>query len=133
MFDANNVSEIANIGSNVYVYNAVTNSYTSYNASSNTGGLTGGVIPSGAGFFVQASGTPTFVFKETYKTTTAPIPLHKTAISSVDFGIKYFKDSSESDFMIIKMFDGATLNNEVFDTKKISNEFKRKNIRGDFN
>ena len=122
MYDANIGTEIANINPNVYVYNGVTNSYTSYNASSNTGVLTSGIIPSGAGFFIQASGTPTFVFKETYKTTTAPISLHKTAISSVDFGVKYYKDSTESDLMIIKMFDGATLNNEKFDTKKISNE-----------
>jgi hypothetical protein len=122
MYDANINTEIANIDPNVYVYNAVTNSYTSYNASSSTGSLTNGIIPSGAGFFIKATGSPVFVFNETYKSTTAPISLHKTAISSVDFGIKYYKDSSESDFMIIKMFEGATLNNELFDTKKISNE-----------
>jgi hypothetical protein len=122
-FDANIGSEIANIDPNVYVYNGVTNGYNSYNASSGTvNGLTSGIIPSGAGFFIQATGAPTFVFKEAYKTTSTPASLHKSSLSTVDFGIKYSKDSTESDLLVFKMFDGATLNNERFDTKKLNNE-----------
>ncbi len=115
---------IANIDPSVYVYNATSNSYVSYNASSNTpSGLTSGVIPSGAGFFVQAIGSPTFQFREAYKNTAVnPTVVHKTDISIVDFGIKYYKDSTESDYMVVKMFDGATMNNEIFDTKKVNNE-----------
>lgn len=122
-FDAGLVAEIANIGANVYVYDGTSNSYKSYNASSDiSSGLTGGIVPSGAAFFIQATGAPTFVFKETYKTTTAPVALFKTDVSTLDFGIKYSKDETESDFMVVKMFEGATLNSERFDIKKISNE-----------
>jgi len=128
-YDAAVVAEIANIDANVYVFDATSNSYKSYNASSNTSsGLTGGIIPSGSAFFIQATGTPNvtipvFVFKEKYKTiTSTPVSLHKTDVNKDEFGIKYYKDSSESDYLVIKMYDGATLNSEKFDTKKIGNE-----------
>jgi len=121
-YDANIVSEIANIDANVYVYDGTSNSYKSYNASTNSGTLTNGIIPSGAGFFIQATGSPTFVFKETYKTTSlAPIALHKTALND-EFNIKFFKDSTESDEMIVKMLDGATLNKDRYDINKLGNE-----------
>ncbi len=115
---------ITNIDPTVYVYDAVTNGYVSYNASSNTpGGLASGVIPSAAGFFVRATGAPTFQFREDYKTIAVnPTAVHKTEISTVDFGIKYFKDSTESDYMVVKMFEGATMNSELFDIKKVYNE-----------
>ncbi|MBJ7427415.1 MAG: autotransporter-associated beta strand repeat-containing protein, partial [Bacteroidia bacterium] len=115
---------ITNINPTVYVYDATSNGYVSYNASSNTpSGLASGVIPSGAGFFVQASGAPSFQFREAYKTTAVnPTGVHKTDVSTVDFGIKYYKDSTESDYMVVKMFEGATMNNEMFDTKKVYNE-----------
>ncbi len=115
---------ITNINPTVYVYDATSNSYVSYNASSGTpSGLASGVIPSGAGFFVQANGAPTFQFREVYKTTAVnPTAVHKTDVSTVDFGIKYYKDSTESDYMVVKMFEGATLNHELFDTKKVYNE-----------
>ncbi|MFA9213464.1 MAG: T9SS type A sorting domain-containing protein [Candidatus Methylacidiphilales bacterium] len=124
-YDAAIGSEIANIDPVVYAYNSTagTPGYVSFNASSNTAaGLTGGIIPSGAGFFIQATGIPTFIFKETYKTTTASASVHKTDISYVEFGIKYSKDTLQGDYMVIKMFDGATLNSELYDIKKLQNE-----------
>ncbi len=124
-YDAAIGTEIANIDPTVYAYNSTagTPGYVSYNASSNTSaGLTDGIIPSGAGFFIQATGTPTFVFKETYKTTVVPVSLHKTNISNVEFGIKYSKDTLQGDYMVVKMFDGATLNSELYDIKKLKNE-----------
>ena len=123
-FDVGVAAEINNIDPNVYVFDATSNSYKSFNATSNTSsGLTGGIIPSGSAFFIQATGAPTFVFKEKYKTVTStPVSLHKTDVSKDEFGIKYYKDSSESDYIVIKMYEGATLNSEKFDTKKIGNE-----------
>lgn len=124
-YDANIGAEIANVNAVVYAYNSTAGipAYVSFNASSNiAAGLTGGIIPSGAGFFIEASSTPTFVFKETYKTTSAPSSIHKTDISNLDFGIKYSKDTLQGDYMVVKMFDGATLNSELYDIKKLKNE-----------
>ena len=121
-FDANVGAEIANIDATIYIYDGTSNSYKSYNASTNSGTLTNGIIPSGAGFFVQATASsPILVFKETYKATSSPIALHKTMMND-EFTLKFLKDETESDEIIVKMIDGSTLNKDGYDINKLGNE-----------
>jgi len=118
----NSGTDYTYIDANVYIYDGTSNSYKSYSATANSGTLTNGIIPSGAGFFVQATASsPTLTFKETYKTTSAPIALHKTMMSD-EFTLKFIKDETESDEIILKMIDGATLNKDGYDINKLGNE-----------
>jgi hypothetical protein len=124
-YDAAQTSNLNNIDANYYVFDAISNGYKGYNPSASSGAgagtFTSGIVPSGAAFFIQATGTPTFIFKEAFKTTSAPIAMHKKALNS-EFSIKYFKDSAESDEFIISMMEGATLNKDRFDINKLRNE-----------
>ncbi len=124
-YDAAQTSNMNNIDVNYYVFDPNTNGYKGYNPAASSGAgagtLTSGIIPSGTAFFIQATGTPTFVFKETFKTTSAPIALHKSASNS-EFSIKYFKDSAESDEYILSMMGTATLNKDRYDISKLRND-----------
>ncbi len=122
-----NSSFFANISPTVYVYSAVTGGYVSYNTAGGgvSAGLDNGIIPPGAAFFIKATGAnPVFKFQEAYKTTNSHLTggVHKTEIKTEEFGIKYFKDTTERDYTVIKMYDGATLNNDVYDIVKVRNE-----------
>jgi hypothetical protein len=123
-YDLNSSANFANINPTVYVLSALTGGYISYNALSNTSsGLSNGIIPSGAGFFIKANAAnPVLKFQETFKTTSNATAVHKTEIKTDEFGIKYFKDSTESDYLVIKMFEGATLNSEIYDIVKYRND-----------
>ena len=123
-YDLSSSANFANINPSVYVYNAITSGYTSYNALSNTSsGLSNGIIPSGAGFFIQANAAnPVFKFQEVFKSTSYATAVHKTEIKTDEFGIKYYQDSTESDYLVVKMFEGATLNSEIYDIIKYRND-----------
>jgi hypothetical protein len=56
----------------IWIYNPATNGYATYNTS--TGGVAGGsnVIPSGAAFFIHATGAPTLALTEAAKTSSYP-------------------------------------------------------------
>ncbi len=122
-------TNLTNINPTVYVFDATNNAYVSYNASTNapaTGTnqqiLTSGYIPSGASFFIQTNAaSPSMTFKESFKTTGNAKQLHKSVITD-EFNIKYYKDSTESDNLFIKMFEGATLKSEKYDIQKMGNE-----------
>ena len=111
-----------NIVNTVHVFDATSNGYKSYNTSSG-GSLTSGYIPSGAAFFVQATGNGAAVtFNEAAKITgSAPIGVHKGAKTN-EFTIKYSKDSTENDEFIAMIIDNATLNNDSYDIIKLRNE-----------
>lgn len=110
----------SNISNTIYVWDAVSNAYISYNASSHSGTLTNGLIPSGAAFFLLSSGaSPSFTFKEAYKSTSTPYQMFKT--SDEELTIKMFLDSSNYDQYIFKYLSGATKNFDNFDIKKLDN------------
>jgi predicted RNA-binding protein with TRAM domain len=111
-----------NIVNTVHVFDATSNSYKSYNTSSG-GSLTSGYIPSGAAFFVQATGSGAAVtFNEAAKVTgVAPTVVHKGAKTN-EFTIKYSKDSTENDEFIAMVIDNATLNKDGYDIIKLGNE-----------
>jgi hypothetical protein len=104
----------------IYIYDAISNGYLSYNASSNAGTLTNGIIPSGAAFFVQTTDvTPSLTFVETHKTSAAAVSLFKTSEPGFDFTIKLIGDSINSDRMIIKYLDEATPFVDGYDIPKL--------------
>lgn len=114
-----NRTNIANV---IYIFDASANSYKSYNTSSG-GSLTSGIIPSGSAFFVQATGTgASLTFTEAFKTSSAPIALHKKGATSDELQIKYYRDSTESDQYILKMINGATLQKDDYDIIKLKND-----------
>lgn len=122
-----NSAFFANISPTVYVYSAVSNGYISYNTagSGTSGGLDNGIVPSGAAFFIKATAlNPVFKFQEAYKTTNSHLTggVHKTDTKTEEFGIKYYKDSTENDYVVIKMYAGATLNSDIYDIVKVRNE-----------
>jgi len=123
-YDLSSSSNIANINPTVYVFSALTGGYVSYNASSNiNSGLSNGIIPSGASFFIKANAAnPVLKFQEAFKSTSTVTAVHKTEIKTDEFGIKYFQDSTESDYLVVKMFEGATLNSEIYDIEKYRND-----------
>ena len=125
-YTGNSNSLGSNLNTTIYVYNATTGGYHSYNANGGTAvgsGLSAGIIPSGSAFFIQASSaSPVFTFKETYKTSTAPGVLHKTDVKTDQFEIKYYKDSVESDYLTVKVHDGATLDYDTYDIFKLRND-----------
>jgi hypothetical protein len=61
-----------NVLPTIWIYNPATNGYATYNTS--TGGVAGGsnVIPSGAAFFIHATGAPTLALTEAAKTSSYP-------------------------------------------------------------
>ncbi len=119
---SDNATVKTNIVNTVHVFDATSNGYKSYNTSSG-GTLSNGVIPSGAAFFVQATGSgAALTFNEAAKITgTAPIGVHKGAKAN-EFSIKYSKDTTENDEFILMVIDNATLNSDSYDIIKLRNE-----------
>lgn len=72
-----------NIDPTIWILDATTSSYKSYNANS-SGDLTGGLIPMGSGFWVKANGaSPSLILEERFKSTIQPIVLHKSAANEL--------------------------------------------------
>ncbi len=112
-----------NIGTAIHVFDATANSYKSYSTQAGSGTLTSGIIPSGSAFFVQATGTgASLTFTEAFKTSSAPIALHKKGAASDELHIKYYRDSTESDEYILKMMNDATLQKDDYDIIKLKND-----------
>ena len=109
------------VDATIYIFDATSNSYKSYNAVAQSGTIMGGIIPSGSAFFVKATAiAPAITFKEEYKTTTKPIDLYKTLNS--ELRIKLISDSNDYDEYILKLADGSTKNKDAFDISKIQNK-----------
>jgi hypothetical protein len=105
----------------IYIYNAATGSYVSFNAVSNagTGSLSTGIIPSGAAFWVKAEAvTPSMTMKESYKTSASPAGVFKTGGNQ--FTIKLIGDSINSDEIAIKYIDDANTGFDGYDIKKLA-------------
>ena len=109
-----------NIEPTIHILSAQTGGYISYNATSNAGTLTDGIIPSGASFWVKATaGSPSVTFKEQFKVATAPIGLFKTEEGEA-FSIKLSSDSINSDELLIKYMALSTPDYDTYDTRKLA-------------
>jgi hypothetical protein len=108
-----------NIDPTIWIFNAQTNGYVSYNAMSHDGDLENGLIPSGASFWVKANdASPSLTFKEQFKSALQPTALFKTG-DGESFKIKLLYDLINSDAVIIKYAQDASENYDQFDTRKL--------------
>jgi autotransporter-associated beta strand protein len=119
-YDAENGGgNCTNIDPTVYIFDANSNGYKSYNAVSNAGTLTGGIIPSSGGFWVKANAAaPSLTLTETYKTASTPIGVFKTN-EGEGFKIRIEADSISYDEMVVKYLTGSTVNKDVYDIRKL--------------
>jgi hypothetical protein len=106
-----------NIAPTVYIYDPANNNYKSYNATSNTGTLTDGIIPAGAGIYIQATGTPSMTLVEAYKTSAAQASVFKTAIP--DFAITLKQSDDNYDKVILKYMEGTSEGFDANDIRKM--------------
>jgi fibronectin-binding autotransporter adhesin len=114
-------TDYAHVKPTVYIYDAATSSYTSFNAVSNSGvgSLSNGIIPSGGAFWVQAvAAAPSITMKEIYKTASAPAAVFKTAPGQ--FSIKLIKDSITRDEAGFKYIAEATPGYDAYDIRKLN-------------
>jgi hypothetical protein len=108
-----------NLEPTVWVFNAQSNGYVSYNASSQTGDLTNGIIPSGASFWVKANdASPGLTFKEQFKAADIPLGLFKTD-DGENFKITLFYDSINSDAATVKYVQGMEEGFDKYDSRKL--------------
>jgi hypothetical protein len=115
-------TDYSHIDAVISIYDPTANNYSSYNAFSNigTGPLSGGVIPSGAAFLLQATAlSPSLTMKETYKTGTIVSGLFKTN-TPTHFTVTLSRDKGHSDEAIIKYVNEATPAFDHYDIAKLS-------------
>jgi hypothetical protein len=108
--------------------------YASYNAVSNigTGAFSGGVIPSGASFWVKASAaSPSMTMKEQYKTAATPGMMFKTDAPEATFLLRLSKDAITSDDILVKYIKEASDNFDLYDIAKLNGEVNISSIAAD--
>jgi len=114
----NSGTNYSNINPTIYVWDAISNTYKSFNALSNRGTLSNGVIASGQGFFIKATSTlPSITFKEQFKTAALPAQLLNTTQSD-ELQLTLELDSINYDAFILKFNDVATFIDDEYDIKK---------------
>lgn len=108
----------SNISPTIWILNAQTGAYVFYNAASNVGGLTGGIIPSGAGFWVKATGAnPSLTFKEQFKVTATAPALFKNQTASFSIAIELDSITADEAFVMYRADGKAGL--DELDIRKL--------------
>ncbi len=118
-YDRENLN-VGNLDPTIWIYNAKTNAYVSYNLRSNSGSLRDGIIPPGQCFWVKANGrNPKLKLTEKYKVADNGVDYRSVNMTNSD-EIKFtlIKDSINSDQVIIKYMNGATKLKDSFDIEK---------------
>lgn len=114
-------TNLTNIDPTIFIFDPNSNSYKSFNANSNLGDITSGIIPSGSAFFVRANAaSPAITFTESFKVTTAPTALFKTNNLLAGLRIAIVKDSITSDAAFIKYEPKSTDEYDLYDIKKLN-------------
>ena len=109
---------------NIYIYDPVSNGYSSYNAISNSGlgAAASGIINPGQGFFVKATGTlPALTFDESFKATTSTTSLFKTSNANDELRMTMRSDAFNSDQFVLKFITNATSRDDKYDIKRMNN------------
>lgn len=107
----------------IWVYDSRQNAYISYNAASQAGTFSKGIIPSGQSFWVKTKGAnPTLTLKEKYKVA-SPENNQLRSISNPnpsfdEVSMTIVQDSINSDEMIVKYINGALVGLDTFDIIK---------------
>lgn len=118
----NSGTNYTNIDPVIYVLDAASNSYKSYNALTHAGTLSGGIIPSGASFWVKATGaSPVLTFKESFKSGTTAMGLFKAGSADQSLHIDMTLDSVNSDAFVLAFHSGAMRDNDRYDIEKFNN------------
>ncbi len=118
----NNGTYYTGLEPTIYVLDPTDNSYKFYNALSNTGSITGGIIASGQAFWVKATASsPTMTFKEAYKSASTPTQLFKTTEGGA-FKLRVIKDSANADEVFVKYLAGATTLLDDYDVIKLGSQ-----------
>ncbi len=115
-------TDYTHLNSIVYILDAGSGAYTSYNANGGAvvGDLAGGIIPSGASFWVKASAaSPTMTVKEIYKTTTAAGGVFKSSTDNGQFSLKLIASEFSYDETVVKYKDEASSGLDEFDIPKM--------------
>jgi hypothetical protein len=112
-----------NIDPRIWVLDGTNNNYLTYDASENLGGLTGGIIPSGASFWVKTTGaSPSLTFTEQHKVANNnPVSMFKT-VASDELFVRFRRDSITSDIWILAHRNASTTNRDSMDTPKLLGE-----------
>lgn len=120
-YDAQNgTANCTNIDPSIYILDAASNNYVAYNAASDAGTLTGGIIPPFGGFMIKATAaSPALILTETYKTATSPVSVFKTN-EGEGFTMRLEADSISYDQMVIKYMNGSTENKDMYDINKLT-------------
>lgn len=119
-YDANKAALDLFIEPTVWVYNASTGTYSSYNAALNGGSLTNGIIPSGAAFWVKSNvlGNHTITLTEAFKTNAQAVNVFKHT-EDAGFVVRMVRDSINSSELHIKYKTGATTNFDRMDIRHL--------------
>ncbi len=116
----NSGTNYANISPTIWVLDPQDNSYKYYNALTNAGNITDGIIAQGQAFWIKAvTSSPSMTFKESFKTTATPDNLFKVSPNSA-FTIRVSKDSLNADELIVKYIQGAVNTKDDYDVIKLS-------------
>ncbi len=111
----------AHLGPSAFIFDGTTNSYAGYNALSDAviGNFSGGIVPSGSSFAVHAvAALPSITLKESFRTASAPGALFKSG-SKPYFGVRFIKDSINSDEMLLDYHTEASEGLDGFDIQKM--------------
>lgn len=110
----------SNIDPTIYIYNSLINSYVSYNALSNVGSLTDGIIPIATSFFIRANNAdPSLTFQERFKRTNSADAVHKKSETGYAH-IKITSDSINVDHLFVKLIESATNTFDKYDILKLN-------------
>ena len=116
----NSGTNYTNIEPTIWVLDPNDNTYKFYNALSNAGNITNGVVAQGQGFWVKATGSGAAItFKEAFKTTSTPTNLFKNTEGGA-FKIRVSKDSLNADELLVKYISGSTKMFDAYDVYKLS-------------
>ncbi len=108
-----------NIDPTIWIYNAKTNSYVSYNFRSEAGSMGGGIIPPGQSFWIKANrSNPILTWHEKYKISDNGVDYRSVEQSTDEIKFTLIKDSINSDQLIIKYMNGATKLKDEYDIEK---------------
>lgn len=116
----NNGTYYTNISPTVYIFDATSNSYKSYNALANSGTFNG-YIASSQGFFIQATAaSPAMTFKEQFKSASTPTAMFKAGDED-EFRIRMEKNAITYDDYILKLVAGSSVVHDAYDINKMTN------------
>ncbi len=106
-----------NLEANIWVFNPITANYDTYNALSNLGNISGGIVASGQSFWVKATDiSPGLLCREVHKTAGGN-GLFKT--EPEQFHITLIYDSTNQDKLIVGYIDGSTPDYDAYDAADI--------------